>query len=94
MSILSTFSTAALEKELICEIVSEDDKNTSDCDVISNHNDAKNQCDAKKHSRDVIIINVSPIEFGHCLLVPSLEETLPQILTESSIRFQFHYVLC
>ena len=90
ISILSKFSTAPLEKELICEIVSEGEKTTLGCDVISNHSDANNQCETNKHARDVIIINVSPIEFGHSLLIPSLEETLPQILTESSIRYRFH----
>ena len=89
ISILIVFSTAPLENEIICEIVSEVEKTSLGCDVITNHSDANNQCEANTHSRDVIIINVSPIEFGHCLLVPSLEETLPQILTESSIRYRF-----
>lgn len=29
--------------------------------------------------RDVIIINVSPIDLGHCLLVPQLDCCLPQV---------------
>ena len=37
-----------------------------------------------RHSRegpaDVIIINVSPIDLGHCLLVPQLESCLPQVV--------------
>jgi GDP-D-glucose phosphorylase len=61
---------APLEKELVCEIRRSKTENV--CDITD--------------SRDVIIINVSPIDIGHCLLVPSLEENLPQILTESSIR--------
>ena len=31
-------------------------------------------------SKDVIIINVSPIDLGHCLLVPQLESCLPQVI--------------
>ncbi len=87
---MSKFLTAPLDKELICEIASEDEKNTLLGNGVSSHSDVNNLCDDNKPSRDVIIINVSPIEFGHCLLVPSLEETLPQILTESSIRYQHH----
>merc|ERR1719361_733572 len=37
-------------------------------------------------SKDVIIINVSPIDLGHCLLVPQLECCLPQVLTSKSVR--------
>ena len=31
-------------------------------------------------SKDVIIINVSPIDIGHCLLVPQLDSCLPQVV--------------
>ena len=31
-------------------------------------------------SKDVIIINVSPIDLGHCLLVPQLDSCLPQVI--------------
>ena len=31
-------------------------------------------------SKDVIIINVSPIDIGHCLLVPQLDSCLPQVI--------------
>ena len=29
--------------------------------------------------RDIVIINVSPIDLGHCLLVPQMESCLPQV---------------
>ena len=29
--------------------------------------------------RDILIINVSPIDNGHCLLVPQVEASLPQV---------------
>lgn len=37
-------------------------------------------------SKDVIIINVSPIDLGHCLLVPQLDCCLPQVLTTKSMK--------
>ena len=37
-------------------------------------------------SKDVIIINVSPIDLGHCLLVPQLESCLPQVIFYILIR--------
>ena len=61
--------SAALDKELICDVVDID----------------KNDVKPTSTCRDVVIINVSPIEFGHCLLVPGLEECRPQVLTEHSI---------
>ena len=39
----------------------------------------------RPEASDLILINVSPIDFGHCLLVPSVEECLPQVLTERSV---------
>ena len=45
------------------------------------------------HSRNVLLINVSPIDEGHCLLVPNVEDLLPQqvseskLLTETSLKF-------
>ena len=32
-----------------------------------------------KLERDIIIINVSPIDRGHCLIVPQVEACLPQV---------------
>lgn len=40
-----------------------------------------------------IIINVSPLEFGHCLLVPEPERCHPQILTPLAIRTGIEAVL-
>lgn len=34
----------------------------------------------------VVIINVSPLEFGHCLLVPEPSRCLPQILTPHAVQ--------
>ena len=35
---------------------------------------------------DICIINVSPIEFGHCLFIPHVTECLPQGLTLHSMQ--------
>jgi len=43
--------------------------------------------------KDVLLINVSPIDPGHCLLVPSLESRHGQVLTRHSIILALE-VLC
>lgn len=35
---------------------------------------------------DICIINVSPIEFGHCLFLPQVAKCLPQALTRNAIH--------
>jgi len=39
----------------------------------------------KEAESDFVIVNVSPLEFGHSLLVPKLWDRLPQMVTERSI---------
>ena len=34
----------------------------------------------------ICIINVSPIEFGHCLFLPQVQRCLPQALTKNAIE--------
>eukprot|EP00090_Calanus_glacialis_P018173 TRINITY_DN2818_c0_g1_i1.p1 TRINITY_DN2818_c0_g1~~TRINITY_DN2818_c0_g1_i1.p1 ORF type:complete len:346 (+),score=156.72 TRINITY_DN2818_c0_g1_i1:98-1135(+) len=41
--------------------------------------------ESKQVERDILIINVSPIDRGHCLLVPQVEAGLQQVLTVHSI---------
>lgn len=36
--------------------------------------------------KHVLVINVSPLEFGQTILVPKIDDQLPQILTLDSIR--------
>jgi len=45
-----------------------------------------NFCKSPLSARDIVIINVSPIDLGHCLLVPQTESCLPQILTVHGIK--------
>jgi GDP-D-glucose phosphorylase len=44
-------------------------------------------------TRDLIVINVSPLEFGASLLLPSVDSCLPQVLTVDSIRLAIRTVL-
>ncbi|BES99109.1 GDP-D-glucose phosphorylase 1 [Nesidiocoris tenuis] len=44
-------------------------------------------------SDDLIIINVSPLEHGHTLLLPQVDDGLPQILTEYGLTFAIRVVL-
>ncbi|KAM4553550.1 GDP-D-glucose phosphorylase 1 [Fundulus diaphanus] len=44
-------------------------------------------------SRIVVLINVSPLEFGHCLLVPDPSLCLPQILTRTAVQAAIESVL-
>lgn len=41
-------------------------------------------------SPNLVIINVSPIEYGHILLVPRVKDNLPQQVTPSTMRFALH----
>ena len=36
--------------------------------------------------RDILIINVSPVDHGHCLLVPQVEAGLPQVYTAYHVK--------
>ena len=44
----------------------------------------------KEHN--LVIVNVSPITYGHVLLVPSVKSGLPQVFTENSIRLAIEAV--
>ncbi|XP_071359186.1 GDP-D-glucose phosphorylase 1 [Trachinotus anak] len=43
--------------------------------------------------RMVVLVNVSPLEFGHCLFVPEPSCCLPQVLTKSAIQVGIESVL-
>ena len=45
------------------------------------------------NNRDYVIMNISPLEFGHSLLVPNINEKLPQVVTERSISLAMKCVL-
>lgn len=48
--------------------------------------DAEEGDEAPPPSRMVVLINVSPLEFGHCLFVPDPALCLPQVLTKFAIQ--------
>ena len=37
--------------------------------------------------RHALVINVSPMEYGHCLLVPQIDACLPQVTNSLSHQF-------
>merc|ERR1712118_139120 len=41
-------------------------------------------------SPHLVFINVSPIEYGHLLLVPSLTESLPQVVRPQDLNLALH----
>lgn len=49
--------------------------------------------DGPKRARNWVVINVSPLEYCNALLVPSLEDCLPQILTAESLTLAIDTVL-
>ncbi|CAH1263414.1 GDPGP1 [Branchiostoma lanceolatum] len=46
-----------------------------------------------KKSAHMVIINVSPLAYGHILLVPSLQDCLPQVLTEEALLMAIEMTL-
>ncbi|XP_058501155.1 GDP-D-glucose phosphorylase 1 [Solea solea] len=44
-------------------------------------------------SRMTVLVNVSPLEFGHCLFVPDPSRCLPQVLTRFTIQVGIESVL-
>ncbi|XP_052827940.1 GDP-D-glucose phosphorylase 1 [Octopus bimaculoides] len=40
-----------------------------------------------------IIINVSPLEFGHCLIVPEINKCLPQAVTSFGLQLAVEFLL-
>lgn len=52
-------------------------------DIPSSSN--QNELD-RPRGRMLVVINVSPLEFGHCLFIPEPTHCLPQILTASAIQ--------
>jgi len=53
----------------------------------------KNLDEKQEHGRNILLINVSPIDQGHCLLVPNVEALLPQQVTEAAALAALH-LLC
>ncbi|CAL1529423.1 unnamed protein product [Lymnaea stagnalis] len=43
--------------------------------------------------RHTLIVNVSPMEYGHCLLVPQIDSHRPQVLTETAVTVAIETML-
>ncbi|KAK3092332.1 hypothetical protein FSP39_001381, partial [Pinctada imbricata] len=44
-------------------------------------------------TENLVIVNVSPLEYGHVLVVPNVNGLLPQLLTEQSVQLALHCML-
>lgn len=72
-------------------------------ELVKEENDPQQLCNGKavgstsvddtSKERHLVIINVSPLEYGHVLLVPDVDACLPQILTEHSIKLSLEMML-
>ena len=67
------FTKINREKELVCEL-----------DNIGDNCRSRSDKSELSRAKDCVIINVSPIDLGHCLLVPQPDSCLPQVLTTKS----------
>ncbi|KAL4238038.1 GDP-D-glucose phosphorylase [Mactra antiquata] len=79
--------TKIKESEILFDLVKKDN---SSGDMTNGENGTE---DSTKKVRNLVIINVSPLEYGHVLLVPNIDACNPQILTESSIRLSIEMML-
>ena len=69
------FNKINKEKEMVAELC-----NLEDCGGESGDKSLLSR------SKDIVIINVSPIDLGHCLLVPKVQDCQPQVLTKYSTQ--------
>ncbi|CAG5132833.1 unnamed protein product, partial [Candidula unifasciata] len=49
--------------------------------------------EATRDERHMVIVNVSPMEYGHCLLVPQIDSHRPQVLTQTGIQVAIETML-
>ncbi|XP_072241290.1 GDP-D-glucose phosphorylase 1 [Leuresthes tenuis] len=69
------------------EVIFEMIKNTDGGTALPDEEELPRPC------RMVVLINVSPLEFGHCLFVPDPSRCFPQILTRSAVQVGIESVL-
>ncbi|KAM4572968.1 GDP-D-glucose phosphorylase 1 isoform 2-T2 [Odontesthes bonariensis] len=70
-------------EEVIFEMIKDTDRGTA----LPDEEELPQPC------RMVVLINVSPLEFGHCLFVPDPSCCFPQILTRSAVQVGIESVL-
>lgn len=65
-------------------------QNSNEADVEPQFKDITSRCNENglEGARDkvIVVINVSPLEFGHCLFIPEPTHCMPQVLTASVIQ--------
>ncbi|XP_050406341.1 GDP-D-glucose phosphorylase 1 isoform X2 [Patella vulgata] len=66
--------------------------NNTDDEKSSNNKEIKN-CLTPVQDRNLIIVNISPLEYGHVLVVPQVDSCLPQILTRKALQVALETVL-
>ncbi|XP_071151076.1 GDP-D-glucose phosphorylase 1-like [Mytilus edulis] len=53
-------------------------------------NDGQQQCnghaDSKNEKRNIVMVNVSPLEYGHILICPDIDASKPQLLDEYALK--------
>lgn len=54
---------------------------------------SKSLSDVLKHDENMIIINVSPLEFGHCLIIPQVNQSFPQAITTFGLTLSLECLL-
>lgn len=62
----------------------------------ANGEEAQHQGDGAPEEADMthrLIVNVSPMEYGHCLLVPQIHEKRPQVLTHTALKMAVETLL-
>lgn len=69
------------------EIIFEMIKDKKGCTPLTNN------AECPQPQKMVVLVNVSPLEFGHCLFVPDPAHCLPQILTKFAIHVGIEAVL-
>lgn len=76
-------------EEILFEMVRESDT----CHMCNGETKQIASTENASKERQLVIINVSPLEYGHVLLVPDVDACRPQILTESAIRLSLEMML-
>ncbi|CAH1791781.1 unnamed protein product [Owenia fusiformis] len=61
--------------------------------ICKNSNSEGSPCKKQKKGRNLILINVSPLEYGNVLLVPDMEACQPQIMTVKGMEMALEVML-
>ncbi|XP_078592944.1 GDP-D-glucose phosphorylase 1-like isoform X2 [Branchiostoma floridae x Branchiostoma japonicum] len=82
--------------EVLFELCPERDSSHQENERVSQNGTASDEAPTSKKvkkSSHVVIINVSPLAYGNILLVPSLQDCQPQVLTEEALLLAIEMTL-